>query len=375
MIYQGVAISKRFENGRKGVEIEVGLSDVVFNLENEKIRFPIFDIEISLGGASNRLIYFKHPRYPDITFYTTDKKILKDPNLHYHDHAKKSVKDVNKKRAVNWSVWAGIAGFFILLVLVVFLLIKPMVRSLANQVPPEWEKEVGDQLFDQVTLGRHMVKDSLLIVELTQTLQPIVKAVDDSSFRFKFFIVEDPTLNAFALPGGNIVIHSGLIAKSASWEELCGVLGHEISHVTERHHVRGIISNMGIFVVLSAVIGDASALFGTLAQAGGSLSSLMYSREYETEADEKGWEYLMKANINPSGMISFFKKLQKEYPIEKNTEEITEILSSHPATQERIDNLNTKAKDIKDKKFTSFKNSFDTFKKRLKTDLDKENGN
>ncbi len=371
MIYQGVAISNRFEGGRKGIEVEVGLSDVIFNLETEKIRFPIYDLEISLGGASDRLIYFKHPRFPDITFYTTDKKILKDPNLHYHDHAKKSVKDVNKKRVFNWSVFAGIAGFFILIILCLFLFRSQMVRAVANQVPPQWEREVGDQLFDQVTLGHKIVEDSLLIAELTKTMQPLVKAVGDTSFHFKFFIIEDPTLNAFALPGGNIVIHSGLIAKSSSWEELCGVLGHEISHVTERHHIRGLVSNLGIFVVLSAVVGDASALFGTLAQAGGSLSSLMYSREYETEADEKGLEYLLKADINPSGMISFFKKLQKEHPEAKDTEKITEILSTHPATQERIENLTSKTKGIKTK-FSVFKNSFDTFKKRLKTDLDKE---
>ncbi|MCX6182212.1 MAG: M48 family metallopeptidase [Bacteroidetes bacterium] len=362
----------RFEGGRKGIEIEVGLSDVIFNLETEKIRFPIYDLEISMGGASDRLIYFKHPKFPDITFYTTDKKILKDPNLHYHDHAKQSVKQVNKKRIFNWSVLAGIVGFFALIILCIFLFRKQMVMSVAEQVPPQWEREIGDKLFSQVTLGRHMIEDSALIAELTKTMQPLVKAVDDTSFHFKFYIVEDPTLNAFALPGGNIVIHSGLIAKSSSWEELTGVLGHEIAHVTQRHHLRGIISNLGIFAVLSAVIGDATAIFGTLANAGGSLSSLMYSREYETESDEKGWEYLMKANINPTGMISFFKKLQKEYPEAKDTEEITEILSTHPATQERIDNLTAKEKDIKGIKFTAFSNSFDTFKKQLKTDLDKE---
>ncbi|MBY0424819.1 MAG: M48 family metalloprotease, partial [Cytophagales bacterium] len=121
-----------------------------------------------------------------------------------------------------------------------------------------------------------------------------------------------------------------------------------------------------------AVIGDATAIFGTLAQAGGSLSSLLYSRSYETESDEKGWEYLLKANINPNGMITFFKKLQKEHPEDKELGKVTQILSTHPATQERIEHLQSKASDIKGIKFMTFKNSFDTFKLRLKTDLDKE---
>ncbi len=372
MIYQGVAIAERLEGGRKGCEIEVGLSDVVCTVDSEKIRFSILDVEISMGGASDRLIYFKHPRFPDFIFYTSDKKILKDENLHYHDHAKKNVKQVNKKRVFNWTIVAGIVGFFGLIVLCLFMFRSQMIRAVANQVPPQWERQVGDKLFEQVTSGHNLIKDSMLINELTKTMQPLVKAVDDSSFHFKFFIVQDATLNAFALPGGNIVIHSGLIAKSTSWEELMGVLGHEISHVTERHHIRGIVSNLGIFVVLSAVIGDATAVFGTLAQAGGDLSSLMYSRDYEREADEKGWDYLLKANIDPRGMISFFKKLQKEYPEDKELGEITAVLSTHPATKERIDNLNEKTKELKGLKFTTISNSFDTFKQRLKTDLDKE---
>ncbi len=372
MIYQGIAISNRFPSGRKSVEIEIGLSDLVFKFDEERIRFSLAQTEISIGGASDRLIYFKHPNYPDISFYTTDKKILKDPNLHYHDHAKSGVKQVNKKRAINWTIWLSIIGFFVAVILCIFIFRKVMVKGVANQVPQSWEREIGDKLFLQVKAEYKLIEDSALIAELTQTLQPLVNAVGDTSFHFKFYIANNPTMNAFAMPGGNVVIHSGIIQKAASWEELMGVLAHELSHCTQRHHVRSIISNLGIYVVLSSFVGDASAIMGTLAQASGSLTSLKTSREYETESDETGWEYLLKAKINPEGMIGMFKKLQKEYPEDKDTEELTSLVSSHPAIGERIELLSKKKNELKNQEFITFKNSFDTFKKRLKTDLDKD---
>jgi len=372
MIYEGIAMSSRFPSGRKSVKIEIGFSDIIFSFNEEKIKFSISMTEISIGGANNRLIYFNHPGFPDISFYTTDKAILKDPNLHYHDHAKDGVKKVKKQRAINWGIWLGVIGFFVAIILSVFIFRSNIVKGVADQIPPQWEKDMGDKLFEQVKVEYKLVNDTALINELTRTLQPLVNAIEDTAFHFKFYIANNPTLNAFAMPGGNVVIHSGIIEKAANWEELMGVLAHELSHVTQRHHIRGIISNLGIYVVLSSFFGDASALLGTLAQASGSLTSLKTSREYETESDETGWDYLIKANINPEGMIGMFKKLQKEYPQDEDTEELTSLLQTHPAIGERIEVLTAKKKKLKDQHFITFQNSFDTFKKRLKTDLDKQ---
>ncbi len=371
MIYQGIAISNRFASGRKSVEIAVEENEIVFSFDEERITFKSDETEISIGGASDRLVYFKHQHHSDnITFYTTNKKILKDPNLIAHEHAILGVKKAKKKLLFNGSIWIGLFVFIALIIGSVFLFRNKMVKSIADKLPPTWEKEVGDKLFTQVELEYKLVEDSLLIDELTKTLLPLVKSINDTSFKFKFYIANNATLNAFAMPGGNVVIHSGIIESAESWEELMGVLAHELAHVTQRHHVRGIISNIGIYAVLSTFIGDASAIIGTLTQAGGSLTSLKTSREYETESDEIGWDYLIKANINPTGMIGMFKKLQKEHPEPEETEKYTSILSSHPAIGERIKNLEGKKAGLKNKNFISFKNSFDTFKTRLKIDLD-----
>lgn len=369
MIYQGIGISNNFSNGRKSVEIQISEDEILFSFDEEKIIFKSNKTEITIGGASNRLIYFKHVDFPEFTFYTSDKKILKDPKLIAHEHAIEGLKKTKKHVAVNSSIWIGLFLFIALILGSVFFFRNKMVKSVADKLPPSWEKEVGDKLFTQVELEYKLVKDSLLIDELTKILQPLIKSIDDTAFKFKFYIANNPTLNAFAMPGGNVVIHSGIIESADSWEELMGVLAHELAHVTQRHHVRGIISNIGIYAVLSTFIGDASAILGTLSQAGGSLTSLKTSREYENESDEIGWDYLLKANINPVGMIGMFKKLQKEYPENKETEKFTSLLSSHPAIGERILHLEKKNSELKNKNFITFKNSFNTFKNRLKTDL------
>jgi predicted Zn-dependent protease len=159
----------------------------------------------------------------------------------------------------------------------------------------------------------------------------------DKDFSFDFYLVEDSSINAFALPGGRVVIHSGLLLNAASAEEVAGVLAHEISHVTLRHHIRGLVSRVGTVLLVQAVFGDASALLATLSELGGNLSSLKNSRAFELEADRRGWELLKRAEINPHGMISFFQTLKKEQNVvHKTIEENFSFLSTHPNTDERI---------------------------------------
>ena len=103
------------------VILQIVMIDIVFSFDEEKIRFSLQGTDISVGGASDRLIYFNHPSHPDISFYTTDKKILKDPNLHYHEHAQSGVKKVKKTRAINWTIWLSIISFFVAIILSIFI--------------------------------------------------------------------------------------------------------------------------------------------------------------------------------------------------------------------------------------------------------------
>ncbi|MBU1156715.1 MAG: M48 family metalloprotease [Proteobacteria bacterium] len=156
---------------------------------------------------------------------------------------------------------------------------------------------------------------------------------------WQFTVVDSSQVNAFALPGGKICITRGLITKMSSEDELAGVLGHEIGHVTARHAVAAYTRQVlmaGAMLGLTIALADNDYAPALLAAAGvaGGLMVLSYSRDQERQSDELGYQYMTKAGYNPLAMVNtfeLFKKMQKSEP-----GVIEGMLSSHPLPQERI---------------------------------------
>jgi predicted Zn-dependent protease len=157
---------------------------------------------------------------------------------------------------------------------------------------------------------------------------------------WQFAVVNTSQVNAFALPGGKISITRGLISKMNSEDELAGVLGHEIGHVTARHAVAGYTRQVlltGALLGLALALGDNEFAPAALAAAGvaGTLMMLSYSRDQERQSDELGFAYMTKAGYNPLGMVQtfeLFKRMEKTEP-----SEVAGWFSSHPLPAERIE--------------------------------------
>jgi beta-barrel assembly-enhancing protease len=344
MFYEAIALSNRFPGGRKAGIIEIESGRILFRYEKTEISWFLHDIEFSVGGTGNQLVFIKHHHQADISFYTRSKKILKDPAL---QSSIESLKDINKIKNhfhVQWAVWAIVIALVLSPFVMIFSYRTQIVKKIASKVPVSFEQKAGDQLFSLLSKNYTLVKDSALNAQFNQIVKPLVSVVSDSDFKFSFYIISDTTVNAFALPGGKVVVNSGLILKSDNWSEIQGVLAHEISHVTQRHHIRGVINNQGLFFIISSFLGGYSGLIDIVSSYGGKLESLMYSRRFEFEADNTGLMYMQKANLDPKGMITFFQKLQKEQKLDDSSG-FLKILSTHPATNERINNL--KAQEIK----------------------------
>ncbi|XCN75353.1 MAG: M48 family metallopeptidase [Candidatus Electrothrix aestuarii] len=340
MNYQAHALHSSFERGRKSGFIVIDTEALTFRTgETEtSVTLPLQGLEISLGGAGNRLIYFRHPDHPDWTLYSDDQKILENPFLVKTAACAEATKALKKKRL--FSITSVVAFLFCIAMCAIgaYFGLHLIARVAANSVPPQYEAKIGKKLFALVTADKHFLE---LPKELTAITDPLTQAVTDKDFSFDFYLIEDSSINAFALPGGRVVIHSGLLLNATSAEEVAGVLAHEISHVTQRHHIRGLVNRTGTVLLVQAIFGDASALLATLSELGGDLSSLKNSRAFELEADHSGWELLKRAKINPHGMISFFQTLKKEQNVlQKTIEENLSFLSTHPETEERIQVLN-----------------------------------
>lgn len=160
----------------------------------------------------------------------------------------------------------------------------------------------------------------------------------DLPYEYSFTVVDNDMVNAFALPGGPIMITRGMLFKMRDEAELAGVLAHEVTHVAARHSAQQLSRQMGIsfLVSLAGIIGSRSdgggAYAGDLAKVVGQLVSLSYSREQEAEADRYGLDYMTRARYNPTGMVDVMKLLQEE-----SGGGGPEFLQTHPNPENRIE--------------------------------------
>jgi predicted Zn-dependent protease len=190
--------------------------------------------------------------------------------------------------------------------------------------------------------GQLQLRDSGPVYDAAQNI--VAQLTKGSRYRYQVHITQDDTLNAFAMPGGIVVIHTGLIAATKRPEELAGVLAHEIQHVEQRHSIRGRIKELGLRGLWSAVTGDIGA---TLAgQAALEMTSLKFSRDDETEADYKGFDALVAAGIDPAGMPAFFKTMS-----DKSADAPAAFLSTHPLSAVREKNLQLRMEKLPRREF------------------------
>ena len=170
---------------------------------------------------------------------------------------------------------------------------------------------------------------------------------------FQFFVLNDDTVNAFALPGGYVYVSRGLIALCEDEAELAGVIGHEIGHVTARHsaqrHSSAQATNIGLTAVgiLGSIFGAPTGL-NNVVSFGAQAALQSYSRNQELEADRLGARYMSRAGYSPAALTDFFAKLDMQNGIEADkagkSRDNYSVMSTHPRTSERIEQARTLAR-------------------------------
>ncbi len=215
------------------------------------------------------------------------------------------------------------------------------VNEKTGEMPAAWEQKLGEAAFVQFSLGHKFLADEEVMRQLDRLAAPLLAVVPQDRYPFTLHLVEDPSLNAFALPGGKVMLHSGLLLAADSPEEVLGVLAHELAHVTRQHGVRGMVSSLGLYAVVTFFVGDVSGIAAILVNNAPFLLSQKFSRDHEREADEQGFRYLTAAGLNPRGLITFFDKVRAEEEALKakvpggQALDALGFLSTHPATTER----------------------------------------
>ena len=234
--------------------------------------------------------------------------------------------------------WAGLLALSIAVLLAILWLGLPrFADQAARLVPHQWEADLGESLVEPAlrALARFDETDEVAfctapggldsLAELTHRLAPA-----GSPYRFMVRVVNLEMVNAFALPGGQIVIAEGLIRSAESPDEVAGVLAHEMGHVLHRHSTASMIEALGLAFLFGALLGDFGT--GVIGGAGETLVGLTFRREAEAEADERALELLGRAGVSSRGLADFFERLRRksgEIPA------YLRFLSTHPPREHR----------------------------------------
>ena len=338
MHYKAIAYHEGWEDGRISGTISLTGTNLTFTSSEQTISLYKNELELDFGGTANRQIFIKS-KDNKYAFSTADKSILAHPffenNQGLQAQKRKAVSSFRKTKIF---LAAGFLLFGIIIGVIIYNR-STIVRQMAEKVPYSLEKTIGKSYLTQLTLTGDIDSSSQALTILREKVALITNNID-SSYGFRVYISNDTTINAFALPGGIMVFNVGLLQKAESWEEVLGVAAHEVAHVTEKHHARGIFSRYGIWTLISIAIGDGSVLTDVITGFGANMEGLKYSRLYETESDTKGFEYLQMAKIDPSGLRIFFAKLSEEHK-DDATSVIPQFLSTHPSNENRIENIKT----------------------------------
>ncbi len=173
---------------------------------------------------------------------------------------------------------------------------------------------------------------------------------DNPGYPFKLYVIKNKQVNAMALPGGTVVVLTGLLDQADSPEEVAGVLGHEMTHVLKRHVIRQIIHNLGWSVWAGLFLGDGD--FGKAAEGLGQLGQLSFTRSQEQEADLGAAHILTKANLPLEPFIGFFKKMQAQPETADSL--FKNFMSDHPSNAARMEKLEDLGKELKPEKVEPF---------------------
>ncbi|HEX5538794.1 MAG TPA: M48 family metalloprotease [Methylophilaceae bacterium] len=209
---------------------------------------------------------------------------------------------------------------------------------------PVEEQKISDQIMRDVMSSGDVVSDAEVVDYVQNLGQRLAAASADQRQAFKFFVVKDNTINAFAMPGGVIGVHTGLIVAAKNESEVAGVIGHEIGHVVQHHLARmlarqkqdSIISMAGMALALLAARGSPNLANGAMTASAASAmqNQLDYTREHEREADRVGLQIMSDAGFDPRAMPAFFETLQKGTRFVDGS--APSFLRTHPLTIERI---------------------------------------
>jgi beta-barrel assembly-enhancing protease len=202
------------------------------------------------------------------------------------------------------------------------------------------EEQLGDEYAAEIRQQVPVIDDAASLAYIQEIGLQLIAPTDDSGRDYTFYLVDSPEINAFAIPGGHVFVHTGLVERADELSEFAGVLGHEIAHVVERHGIEQVErqqqGNMVLGLIYMLLGRQPDLLEQVVIQGGGAAIFAKYGRDAEREADQRAVQMLVSAGFHPEGMATFFEELMLES--RRSPILVEQIFSTHPTSEERIEN-------------------------------------
>ena len=308
-----------------------------FNDEEQSVSVSLLKNKLSIHLKNNRELFWYYEQISRKNVYefrygNYPPQILRISSSSFADELESRI--VKGRKTVNVGKMAPLLKlllFFIAFLIIAYFLLVPWIASaLASRFPVSYEKSIGDQTFNA------MKADFVLDEKRTAYINGFFREMKISSrYDIQIAVVKGDMVNAFALPGGRIVVYDKLLNQLDSYPELAALLAHEFTHVENRHTVKTLLRQLGSKVFLSLIVGDATAVGGVIINNADELKSLSYTRSLEKEADDNGARLLADRKIDCGGFVRLFQVLKKE----TKGAETSEWVSSHPNLNKRIKNI------------------------------------
>lgn len=316
---------------RLGLELERDAL-LLEDARGDQMRWPLAGLR-ALPDQADRDGIVLFPEHDDLRRLTLRQK-------EFADRIRAVAPHLNRRPPVkNWSAigrWA--AGAVASVAVIVFVLVPILANQLAEFIPVEGERALGVATYEQVrkALGENFEPARICNAPqgqaALQAMEERLDPGDDLPFPVNVTVLDHPMVNAFALPGGQVVLFRGLLEDAARADEVAAVLAHEIGHVVNRDPTRDALRSAGSIGVLGLLFGDFAG--GTLVLLlANQLINAKYSQSAETGADDYAHDLLTRHGYDPAALGSFFERLKDEHG---DAEGILAHLSTHPQMQARI---------------------------------------
>jgi len=305
---------------------------------HDEMAVPFSALTLSAGGINHdqlvvkwgtgsvaRTLYLKDPALISAFRVSAPPKLMKG--------LEETAAKVRRVRSRHRTVWGIVFGLVGALALFLWFASDLLVEYAVGRIPVAWEQKLGEVAYRDFLAQQTVIDEGPAVTAVNEIMHRLTEKIPDNPYKFEVSVVRSDVVNAFALPGGYVVVFTGLMKKAESGEEVAGVLSHELNHVLQRHGLDRMVKQLGLIAVVTIVLGDQQGLAGLIKRVGVELLTLKFGREQETEADLTGLQLLHRAKIDPNGMIRFFEHLS-----EKDKERV-EILSTHPMSEHRAARL------------------------------------